>query len=340
MKVILRSDGNEEIGYGHLSRLNSFADILGDEYEKIFLTKEDTNVAIIDKNVKIELISKGLTIDEEVNWIADNFNPTNHIIIADGYHFNSRYQKLIKKNGYKLIYVDDMLSSYMYADCVINHAIGVTKKQYFGEKYVCYYLGSKYALLRSSFLKASTSTIERNINFQVAFVSFGGTDSSMIIKNAVNALLDFKRFTTINVVVGKSFNNLGIINFLKENKKVKLFIDINEETICRIMKASDFAIVPSSTISYELASSRCIIASGYTTQNQFYIYEGLRKQNIIFEMGDISNFEEKDFYSQIEKVLSTSVSEIQNKIKNQIKLFDGKQKDRLIEIIESLIKPN
>ena len=99
-------------------------------------------------------------------------------------------------------------------------------------------------------------------------MSFGGTNSCNITLGAVKSLLKLKKFKKIFVVAGKSFNDKKTVNFLKKNKKTELFIDIDEGLMSEIMSISDFAIVPSSTISYELASLRCSIASGYTTKNQ------------------------------------------------------------------------
>jgi UDP-2,4-diacetamido-2,4,6-trideoxy-beta-L-altropyranose hydrolase len=336
MKVLLRADGNGEIGYGHLSRLNAFSDILGDEFEKVFLTREDTGVEIINRNVKIKLLPKGLSVDGEIKWMAEHFSSKNHIIIADGYQFNSSYQKKVKDLGYKLIFIDDLVKFHMHADCVINHAISLEENQYSGEKYVRYFLGSEYALLRSSFIESSKSRAVKDIKLETAFVSFGGTNSSKITRSAVNSLLSFNTFKKIYVVVGKSFADGETIEFLNKNIRTELFVDIDEKTMSKIMCKADFAIVPSSTISYELASSRCIIASGFTTENQFYIYEGLRNKNIIFALGDISSFEEKDFNAQLEIILTSKKEVFQKKTQNQIKYFNGNQKERLVNIINSL----
>ena len=90
--------------------------------------------------------------------------------------------------------------------------------------------------------------------------------------------------------------------------------------ISKLMSNSDFAVVPSSTISYELAASRCIIASGYTSNNN-YIYNGLLKKNLIFGLGNITNFKEEDFDIHL-KILSCKKEEFKIKLKNQIKYFD------------------
>ena len=191
--------------------------------------------------------------------------------------------------------------------------------------------------MRNSFIERSKLAKEKILKLETAFVCFGGTNSSKITMSAVNSLLNFKNFKKIYVVVGKSFSDITKIEFLKENVRTELFVDIGEKVISQIMSYSDFAIVPSSTISYELASFRCVIASGFTTENQLNIYKGLIIKNIIFGLGDISNFEEKDFNLKLKTILISRKEEYQTKIKNQIKYFDGNQKERLIEIVNSLI---
>jgi UDP-2,4-diacetamido-2,4,6-trideoxy-beta-L-altropyranose hydrolase len=334
--IILRADGNGEIGYGHLSRLNALANIIGEEFKVIFLTRHDSNISLIESNIEIAIIPKEVDLINESDWIYKNFSPNNNFIVADGYQFSSSYQKKIKNLGYRLMFIDDLMKFHMHADYVINHAIGLKESQYSGEKYVKYFLGSEYALLRNSFIERSKLTKEKVLKFETAFVCFGGTNSSKITMSAVNSLLNFKNFKKIYVVVGKSFTDISQIEFLKENVRTELFVDIGEKVISKIMSYSDFAIVPSSTISYELASSRCIIASGFTTENQLNIYKGLRNKNIIFGLGDISNFEEKDFNLQLKTILISEKEVYQAKIKNQIKYFDGNQKERYKKILNSL----
>jgi UDP-2,4-diacetamido-2,4,6-trideoxy-beta-L-altropyranose hydrolase len=334
--VILRADGNGEIGYGHLSRLNALANIIRTEFRVVFLTRYDSNISLIDKDIEIVKIPKGISFKYEVEWINKIFSSRNNFIVADGYQFSSSYQKMIKNLGYTLIFIDDLVVSHMYADFVINHAIGVDESLYSGESYVKYFLGSEYALLRNSFIEISKIRQGKVLKFETAFVSFGGTDSSKITMSAVNALLNFKKFKKIYVVVGKSFTDINQIEFLKENVRTELFIDVAEKVISKLMSNSDFAIAPASTISYELASSRCVIASGFTAENQLHIYNGLLNKDIIFGLGDITDFEEEDFNRQIKTILNSKKEGLKRKIKNQSKYFDGNQKERYLKIFNSL----
>ena len=103
-----RADGNGDIGYGHISRLQAFANFIKSKYD-FFLTGFKTNKKILNQNFNIIELPTNLNLCEEIAWIRSRFNPTNHIIITDGYQFDSNYQKNIKKLGYKLICIDDMM---------------------------------------------------------------------------------------------------------------------------------------------------------------------------------------------------------------------------------------
>ena len=67
------------------------------------------------------------------------------------------------------------------------------------------------------------------------------------------------------------------------------------------------------------------------------IMEWTRKNNIIFGMGNITNFDKDDFKSHIKKIISSKKELLESKLQSQINYFDGKQKERLIEIVNSLI---
>ena len=101
--IILRADGNGDIGYGHLSRLNALANILRSKFNVVFLTRYNSNISLIEKNVEIIKIPKDIGFTDEVKWINKIFISKNSFIVLDGYQFNSEYQKKIKDSGYKLM---------------------------------------------------------------------------------------------------------------------------------------------------------------------------------------------------------------------------------------------
>ena len=58
----------------------------------------------------------------------------------------------IKDNGYKIVYIDDLVNGYYIADVIINHSGGITPNKYSVEKYTKLYLGPKYSLINNNIL--------------------------------------------------------------------------------------------------------------------------------------------------------------------------------------------
>ena len=96
-KILFRADGNSEIGLGHLYRLFSLVEMLKDNFKFIFLTSEISALNIIPKNYQKKTIPKEITIDIEPDWINEQFDIHEYLLIVDGYQFNSSYQKRIIK---------------------------------------------------------------------------------------------------------------------------------------------------------------------------------------------------------------------------------------------------
>ena len=111
-KLIFRADGNSDTGLGHLYRLFALVEMLKDDYSFTFVSSNSSTISVIPKSYSIELIPKKISINDEPIWIANKFNPKEYIIIADGYHFISSYQKHLKSLGFSLIYIDDLYKEY------------------------------------------------------------------------------------------------------------------------------------------------------------------------------------------------------------------------------------
>jgi RimJ/RimL family protein N-acetyltransferase len=101
-----------------------------------------------------------------------------------------------------------------------------------------------------------------------------------------------------------------------------------------VMKKANFAISPASTILYELCCIKMPILSGYYVENQKNIYNQLSKDNVIYKGGDLSKYSKLDFTVHIDKIIEDKHRI--NKLHQQKKLFDGKNKNRLLGLINSL----
>jgi len=333
-KIIFRADGNAENGLGHLYRLFSLVEMLKDNYDFVYITKEDTEHSVVPKNYNLRIIPKSISLSEEAYWLSEIYCPEHHIVIADGYQFTSHYQKDIKSKGYTLIYIDDLVSEYMYADVVINHSPNISASDYKSENYTQFALGTSFAMLRPAFNKAAMQ--ERKIDhIKNAFVCFGGSDALDLSLMVTQALLKQNTIEKVHVVLGGAYKHQEI--FTLENSASNLYLhrDLDEVSLQKVMMSCQMAIAPASTILYEICSVKMPVLSGYYVENQKNIYKGLAANGAIFKGDDFRHYTSLDFEHQIQLLLLEK-PEFKKCIGNQKKIFDGLSPARIKSIIHRL----
>ena len=303
-------------------------------YKFIYITKDDSTTSVIPKDYPIHLIPSEISLDEEPNWLAKNYSPESHLIIADGYHFISSYQKTIKSLGYKLIYIDDLTTEYMYADMVINHSPYVKMEDFDTEYYTKLLLGTNYALLRPSFLNEAKK--ERIItSVKNVFICFGGADPFDLTLKATKAICELNKFQEINIVLGGAYKHQEIFELEESGlTKINIHKNLSELDLIKLMKDCQLAIAPASTILYELCCVKSPILSGFYVDNQKLIYKGFKDFNAVFEGGNFENYTIIDFKNKINEILASSV--LTDYINIQKQLFDDKIASRHLNIISSL----
>ncbi|WP_348737701.1 UDP-2,4-diacetamido-2,4,6-trideoxy-beta-L-altropyranose hydrolase [Tenacibaculum sp. 190524A02b] len=331
-KILFRADGNSSIGLGHLYRLFSLVEIYRKEFDFIFLTRADSELSVIPKSYPLKLLPTDVSVQEEPEWINESLNLDDFIMVADGYQFKTEYQKKVKDLGLKLIYIDDLVDWHMYADVVINHSLGHIPSDYSSESYTVFGLGTNYAMLRSSFIKESLKTREVK-KIDTVFICFGGADPYGLTIKAVEALESFDEIKKINVVIGGAYKDQTRLKLItKDNSQVRIYQNLSEEEMIQLMRESNLALAPSSTILYELCSVKMPILSGFYVRNQERIYNGFLKKNVIFGLGNISTFSAEDFRDSICKFLGKN--NYQSYCRAQMNMFKGNIEERFLKIIK------
>jgi len=333
-KLLFRADGNNKTGLGHVYRLLGLVEMFRKDYECVFVTTSSTPDSIFPKEYTIVTIPEETNILNESDWLVNHFSPKDCIIICDGYHFVSKYQKEVKKKGYRLIYIDDLVSEYMHADVVVNHSPEIKDTDYRKENYTKLALGTRYALLRTEFLnQLSEERIakkEKNV-----FVCFGGSDPKEFSYKVVRSLLQVDKVEKIFVILGAANKGESLRSLQEKNpEKILLLRNLSAGELLDIMLKSYLAIVPSSTILYELCCSSTPCLSGYYVENQRRIHDGFEKKEAIYSMGDISGFDIENFTEHIKKVLEKGSHKAQ--LENQRRMFDTDIKSRYLKLIKEL----
>lgn len=325
-KVCIRADGSPEIGLGHIVRCISLAHMLKNEFSIHFYSKQ------MPEKLEDEIVHLGGIVKRIEN--EDDFISClngNEIVVLDGYQFDSEYQKRIKEKECKLVCIDDFHNQHFYADLVINHAPGVSKKDYSGESFTKYLLGPDHSLLRPEFLEKRINKEHFHLSKSNIFLCFGGSDSKNLTQKILSWLPDEDYIITI--VIGNAYQHIDTL--LEEvKKKIKVAINIKCSLSAEEMKAeleiSELAIVPASGILFEVISIGVPVISGYYTNNQLCIYKGFVDLDVIFDAVDFTEEVFKSAYQNFKRSNPKYTLEKQNKI------IDGNSGERILKSFEEL----
>lgn len=332
-KIIFRADGNSNTGLGHLYRVFALIEILKESYNYVLITRDNTDLNVIPEAYNLYIIPPNISVNEEPDWLKNIFSPEEYFIIADGYEYKETYQKDIKNKGFKLVYIDDLAKTHIYADIVINHSIYIEPKDYSAESYTKFGLGAEYAMLRPKFIEASKKSKNISKIYKI-LVSFGGADIYDLTYRCLRGIIKLKNIQEINIVIGSAYNHSKIYNTIKGfEDKVVIHKELSESQMVALMNENQLAIVPSSTISYEVCSVNMVVLSGYYVENQMNLYNGLVANELIYSGGDFNTYTPQTFYDKVLEILNDDPINYQNKIDRQSCLFDGRQSKRILSII-------
>ncbi len=331
-KILLRADGSAHIGFGHVYRLLSLAEMLYKNFECIFVSHEATEFLIKELNeigvpfVKVESIQYQFPDErktgDEVAFDMNDILMGDEIVVLDGYWFGKQYQQAVKNKGCTLVYIDDLVEEGNIADIIINHSIGVSNSDY---KKIApstsVYAGESYSLIHveKEFLHQQR---DKNIYKQL-LISMGGADPLNFTCKILNEYKDFIcRFEKVIVVVGNGYNYLQQLKKMVEDfSQVEILQSVPRKDILHIMQQSTAAILSSSTIAVEYVHVGGALAVVQTADNQKYLYKGLIENEVALP---------------VEKIASVSENEIVKLRLNQEKIFNGKSAERFIKLFTEL----
>jgi len=310
-KIYFRADGNAEIGLGHVIRSLGLAEMLQEAFECHFIIQNPSpslKQQIQERCHSIIELAETENYIEEATHLAQICLTGDEIVVLDGYQFKTVYQRTIKNKGCKLVCIDDIYSYHFVADAVINHAPGLNDTYYSLEPYTQLCLGLEYSLLRSPFLKAAQKKRTPSAIDKV-FICFGGSDFNNVTFKILKLLSGKETFgfKEVNVILGSVNKYRSEIEVFVANSKalkINLHYDLSASKMCALMETCQLAIVPASSILYEIVSVKMIVISGYYVANQLNVYKGFRKLGLIHDVGDFNIF--NDYKGIIEKVLNSN----------------------------------
>lgn len=335
-KIILRADGNQQIGLGHVYRLLALAEMLREKNYIIFAIRDpEPFLAALIRNTCHELqvlpsfdytLPDKRLVSEEMPFDLADVLTGDEIVITDGYWFGINYQHSVKAAGCKLICVDDLADSKFVADGIINHAPGIDPAFYKVTPHTRLFLGLNYLLLRPIFFRA---TLSKDNEVPNVLISLGGSDSFELTKTILLNCLKASERTIFQVLYASSFTQSTkdfLFKFAASSpERIFLHHNLNAGSLVNLIDTCTHAVVSSSTIALECVARGLIPTVGYYTKNQHYLYSGLIKEKLAYGIGDFLQPIDEEGLKQLnsyflsdakEKRTINSISHLRHAIEN------------------------
>ncbi len=287
-ELILRADGNAEIGLGHIIRSLSLGAMFA-PYTKVTLYTKWASSFIRETassmGVSVLQLKKSESFSDFRKLINDE-----KVVSLDDYSNNCKDELSLKSIGARVITISDDNARQVESDALINHGIGAERLEYKGPKSTQYLLGPEFALLRPEILMAAERAeySKRKKNLE-AVICFGGADPLNLTKKYLAELSRAEFIQGINAVVGEHYRYFDeLIEISKTVRpEVRVLKGINAIEMQEVMQESDLAVVPSSGVLLEVLAMKLNVITGYYVDNQKGISDYLKKNNILLSIGDL-----------------------------------------------------
>ncbi|KAA9339462.1 UDP-2,4-diacetamido-2,4,6-trideoxy-beta-L-altropyranose hydrolase [Hymenobacter busanensis] len=291
-RLVLRADGNAQIGLGHVVRLLALADMVRAEFAVCWFAIQQPTSAIRDMITSAGMHLWELPAQEyeaEAPVLMGQLQPTD-VVVLDGYRFATAYQATVRQSGCRVAVVDDLRAWAMAADLVINHAPGVTPHDYQALSTTRFCLGPAFSLLRSEFRqRARWPQVVPHVT--AVALCFGGADPQQLTVRCLTALLQLPQLRRISVVIGSAFAHEAALQpLIADHPTVQISVrrNLGSAEMAALFQAHDVVVCPASTVLLEALVLGCAAVTGYYVDNQRYLAAYVHEHRQAYSVGDFA----------------------------------------------------
>ena len=269
VEVVFITDGNNEIGMGHVYQSKTFASYFRESVPEVrisFLTKSSDDIAQL-----IRATGFKTTIcydDEDIYRTLLQINP--RIIVVDKLDFSPDLARRIKENLTSTFAIFTCITdANLFADITVMGAMDShfkNTKVLLNDGKTLSLHGPRYLILRPDFFKT--------FNTKGAFAGkvlllLGGADPANITCSAVRELINLEERVEIKVIIGRAFANREELDSLIVSNDSKSTIELIENTtaVSDYMQWADVAIVSPGISFFEALKTKTPVI--VFNQNQF-----------------------------------------------------------------------
>ena len=292
-RLLIRADGNGQIGLGHVVRSLALAEIVDQQFAQVLLLSQDPPPAVQRLAAGHGRPLRTLPaqpIRQELYTLPDLLRPGD-IVVLDGYHFPLVYQQAIKALNCRLVVIDDLRQPTV-ADLVINHGPGVTPADYEAPPSTRFCLGPAFSLLRRPFREQAALPAAAPRPITSALLCFGGADPLGLTARSLTALLALPQVVKVGLVLGAAFSGGAALRQLAElhpGRTVNFYEQLSASEFATVFGQYDVAVVPSSTVLLEALVLGRPAITGYYADNQAALADYVHAYGQAFSVGNFAD---------------------------------------------------
>lgn len=257
MNVLIRADGNEKIGSGHIMRTKSIAaELKGLGAKVLYALADERGKKLINNEFQSVVLSSNYEcLDDEINTLSSVIKEQKiKLILLDSYFVTPKYFKELKKLV-KVAYIDDLDAFAYECEALISYGAFFDKNEYKARQNLAkkHFLGSKFAPLRTQFRNSQKSS--KNTQKKQVLLTTGNTDLLGIMPRLLEAFLGDESLKNLEfLAISGAFNEHEnkLLALSAKHKNIKVLK--NPENMAQIMREADFVLSAGGSTLYELAS--------------------------------------------------------------------------------------
>lgn len=319
--IVFRTRSEGKYGWGNLVRLSWIASYLKqrENLNCSFIIEGGSKSKQFIKNLGLNLLvcRKNISINAEINLL--NSLDERAYIIVEMLDFRYEHQKILRKNNFKVILLDDLLEQRYAVNAVIcGQENSKVKPEIIKEKKTNFYYGYEYFPINPSLISNLKFEKHPRNKKKIIGVLLGGLCYDVPLLKITKSLIKFQNNFDIIVVTGVATTN-QLSNNLKKLLPTAIFY--NSVNVENFFPKLDFAIVGGGYTKIEAYIYRIpslVISTQYHQIPLAKFFCKITNQNYLGHSNYISS---KVIEKKIEELISNKFNKVDYLLRN--KFFDS-----------------
>jgi UDP-2,4-diacetamido-2,4,6-trideoxy-beta-L-altropyranose hydrolase len=290
--LLVRADAGVAMGTGHVMRCLALAQAWQDIGGRAVFAMAASTPAVTEllHREKFDVVSLGCSagsVEEATQTAGVAMQWNSEWVVVDGYQFGAEYQDALKRERYRVLFIDDNGRAGKYsAEIVLDQNPNVDDSAYSDRaSNTKLLLGPKYVLLRRDFdgwLKWEPYIPE---TARRILISMGGSDPDNLTLSAIHVLesADVGDAEITVIVGGSNPHNEALKDAAQRRKPVRFEFDV--QGMAEFMSHSDVAMIAAGGTLWEALYMMCPVICYARDRAQYQLIEPLQSEGVLTAVG-------------------------------------------------------